>query len=321
MSGIDKNSRMLGLYHQLIAGKHIDKQSYCVENEITERSFDRDIEDVRLFLCEEHSYCELIYDRNSRSYYLTHTIGKSLPGELTLYLADVIFSQKNLSEDEMNGMLLSLLEVTDIYRCTDVSQYMNERIEGKICLSKKAILKMHWDLERAIQKKKQIEMYYEVAEERCDLRIVEPVQLKVENGFSYLVAFILNEKYDKPAFFRLDRIHSFKIMDIKIQEDVFLKYSEQNKKYDLFNMIAGDEQEIVLSVSARMRRVICDVFPKCVFVEECNSKYVYKIKTYKQGFMQWLMGQEEVEVLDPKDMRKEICEKYEENLRRYRRKE
>ena len=33
------------------------------------------------------------------------------------------------------------------------------------------------------------------------------------------------------------------------------------------------------------------------------------------------MGQEEVEVLDPKDMRKEICEKYEENLRRYRRKE
>ena len=115
MSGIDKNSRMLGLYHQLIAGKHIDKQSYCAENEITERSFDRDIEDVRLFLCEEHSYCELIYDRNSKSYYLTHTIGKSLPGELTLYLADVIFLQKNLSEDEMNGMLLSLLDVTDIY--------------------------------------------------------------------------------------------------------------------------------------------------------------------------------------------------------------
>ena len=38
------------LYHQLLNGEHIDKAAFSLEHNIMERSFDRDIEDIRLFL-------------------------------------------------------------------------------------------------------------------------------------------------------------------------------------------------------------------------------------------------------------------------------
>lgn len=51
------------LYHQLLNGEHIDKAAFSLEHNITERSFDRDIEDIRLFLSEIFSSNELLFDK------------------------------------------------------------------------------------------------------------------------------------------------------------------------------------------------------------------------------------------------------------------
>ena len=85
----DKNTRVLSLYYKLLIGKFINKQEFCMEHGITERSFDRDIEDVRLFLSEEQSYSELLYDRQKNAYYLSNILGKSLSGDISFLLVDI----------------------------------------------------------------------------------------------------------------------------------------------------------------------------------------------------------------------------------------
>ena len=195
LAGTDKNTRLLSLYYQLLTGKSVNKQAFCLEHNITERSFDRDIEDIRLYLSEEQPYCELKYDRNYRIYHLSHIIGKSLPGELVLFLVNVLLSQKCISKDEMEAMLSKLIDVTEVYRSKEIYEYVQKRINLGVNCNGKAIMKMHWDMERAIRHQNIIEMYYEINENECVLRQVKPIQLRIENGFVYLIAYLIDKQY------------------------------------------------------------------------------------------------------------------------------
>lgn len=47
---------MLLLYSSLLNGEEINKTIFCFENDCSPRSFDRDIEDIRLFLSESLVY-------------------------------------------------------------------------------------------------------------------------------------------------------------------------------------------------------------------------------------------------------------------------
>ena len=53
MAGTDMATRILKMYEALIKGKEIQKIPFCMEHEISERTFDRDIEKIRSFLSEE----------------------------------------------------------------------------------------------------------------------------------------------------------------------------------------------------------------------------------------------------------------------------
>lgn len=65
---MDKITRMLILYSSLMRGDEINKTIFCFENNCSSRTFDRDIEDVRLFLSESFSMAELNYRRKTMSY-------------------------------------------------------------------------------------------------------------------------------------------------------------------------------------------------------------------------------------------------------------
>lgn len=69
---MDKTTRVLLLFYHLSRGKHINKSNFCQEHNITGRTFDRDVEDIRLFLSELYTCSELVFDRATNSYYITN---------------------------------------------------------------------------------------------------------------------------------------------------------------------------------------------------------------------------------------------------------
>lgn len=319
MSGTDKITRMLSLYYQLITGKMINKMSFCMDYGITYRSFDRDIEDIRLFLSEEQSYCELKYDRQGKVYYLTNIVGKNIPSEVSFLLVDILFSVKIISKAEMEGILVSLLDATEVYRNKELYDYIVRKLKLKNSWSSVAVLKMHRDLEHAIYEKKLIEINYEIGENNVEMRKVYPVQIRIDNGYVYLIAYIADKDYKNPAFFRLDRIKSFTILTKHFAGEIQEEYIDRTRQIDLHNMMAGDEVEVTVKVCQAMRRIICDVFPSCKFIQQdSNQYYIYKIKTYKQGFLNWILGQEkEVIILEPESLKKELINRLKRSLSRY----
>lgn len=67
---MDKVTRMLMLYQKLNRGNAINKLNYAMEFGITERSFDRDMADMRCFLSETFSGVELKYFKEENEYRL-----------------------------------------------------------------------------------------------------------------------------------------------------------------------------------------------------------------------------------------------------------
>src|SRR5699024_8381904 len=72
MASIDKVTRILMMYSRLLEGGKIYKKTFCTDMEINRRTFDRDIEDIRLFLSEAYVGYDLVYDRKDESYYLNN---------------------------------------------------------------------------------------------------------------------------------------------------------------------------------------------------------------------------------------------------------
>ena len=73
-------------------GEEINKTVYCFENDCSPRSFDRDIEDIRLFLSESYCAQELTYDRHKNVYFMTSNKRIELDQIQFLFLKQLLVS-------------------------------------------------------------------------------------------------------------------------------------------------------------------------------------------------------------------------------------
>ena len=116
------------LYHQLLNGEHIDKAAFSLEHNITERSFDRDIEDIRLFLSEIFSSNELLFDKESRTYYLTGEQPQYIDRMEAVAIGRILLSSASLRYDEMMGLLHVLLTTVSEDDANAVRRYLRRGI-------------------------------------------------------------------------------------------------------------------------------------------------------------------------------------------------
>lgn len=320
MDGTDKNTRILILHYQLLIGKKIRKRTFCLDHKIKERTFDRDIEEVRLFLSDEMPYCELTYDRLDRTYFLSHVLSGCLSGEEALLIINVLSSQKYLRNDELKGILSSIIDATDSSRRNIVYNYVKNQQIDKACEGKNVVLKMLWDLSQAIQNCIQITLDYEIELDKYVQRKVDPVELHFEGGYIYLIAFNIEKEYKYPAFYRLDRIHSFKMVGKKYSEKLQAEYKERQIHTNRYSMLAGEEICVRIKADYSMKRVVNDLFPDNKVVSNDSKECIFEISTYKQGFLSWLLGQgEKVIIIEPEALRQEVVSKMQEIIELYQR--
>ena len=237
---MDKITRTLLLYSRLINGEKINKFTFCMETDSIPRTFDRDIEDVRLYLSETFDARELLYDRSEKVYYLSGVSRKEL--ELVEYqlLERILLDSRVLRKDELEGLLQHILSNTE--------KTMNHLKKQKDLLHlyeepshRKALLKMHSDLEIMINNKSVIEIEYMLENETKNNIEVIPCYLKYKDGCIYLIAFLMKNIRHNPMAFGLDKIYSFKVQRMQLKEekryvDNFLKLDklslESIKQYE-----------------------------------------------------------------------------------------
>ena len=198
-------TRILTLYQRLIAGKVIDKTLFALEFDTTERSVDRDILAVRLFLSESFSNLELIYDRELRGYRLKNLrIQQEIAlGECYL-LSKLLLDSRHLRTDEqteLGRILMSQLSAKHRDRALPVLKHTPEIPDRR----DKTSLQLIEDLLYSIEQQDQIALHFgkPYEDEPC-----VPYSVEFRDREAYLVALELDNR--TPTLFCLDDIKSYR---------------------------------------------------------------------------------------------------------------
>ena len=201
---MDKITRVLMLYQSLMKGNIVYKASYSVDFDVSERSFDRDIQDIRLFLSDSFSGLELIYDEKQRGYYIKNLAEKReiAIGECYI-LTKLLLDSRPLRTDDQSEIvkiMLSQLPRQSRNRVLPVLQHTPappERLD-------KASVKLVEDLLYSIERKDKIALQFS-AEYRSVSCI--PYSVEFRNRNAYLVAWSL--EHPQAILVPLDDILSY----------------------------------------------------------------------------------------------------------------
>lgn len=226
---MDKITRILILYRTLLHGDLITKASATIEFGISERSFDRDIQDIRLFLSESFSDLELIYDDERHGYRLKNL---NLKREIAIgecfILVKLLLDSRLLRTDdqrEIIDIMLSQLPANSKQRVLPVLRHTPEM---PVCLNK-ASVKLIEDLLFSIERKDRISLQFGPDyHENCCV----PYSIEFRNREGFLVALDLLQQV--PRLYLLDDI---------------LSYIPANYPYNLSDTERDSLQRLVLLVS------------------------------------------------------------------------
>ncbi len=316
---MDDVTRALFLYSKLIEGKSINKAIFTTEYNCSGRTFDRDIERIRIFLSESYSVSELIYDRGRNAYYMSGTEKTELDLVEYLFLKQILMDTAVLRADEFKTLMSHLLSGTEKSKSFDLLKKESYN-DYQSPSHNKALLKIHKDLVLVIQYRKCIRMKYFKSDGEEVERNVIPCAVRYDLGYLYLIGYREDKMDEYPAYFRLDRIYSFEItrsQTIRGQE----KIRAYMEKYfnGMVQMYGGSFVEITLACKEDYFSYIYDKFRNAEIVEQDKELLTVKIGAFEDGFVRWLMGQSQdrVALLGPESTKNKLVESAKTIIKKY----
>ena len=231
---------------------------------------------------------KLLVDSVQASKFVTHK--KSL---------ELIAKLEGLTSSHNAGKLHHQVHLTNRTKTPNEQIYYNvDKIHDAIARGKQIAFKyFEWTVSKEKHYRKDGEKYIE-----------NPVALTFDDENYYLITY--KEKYKSYVHYRVDKMESIEILenDREIPEKDFDPALYTKK---VFSMFAGEEKQIVLKCKNRLINVIIDRFGKDTHISKIDEDYfkaIINIEVSPQ-FLGWILSfGEEMEILDPDDVRKKISD-------------
>lgn len=298
-----KIGRVLSLYDRLSSGKTIYLKDEINATGVSDRSFKRDITELRNYLAEKAAEGErrkeIVYDRNRNCYYMTEE-KDTLPDYQEIFvIAKILLGSKGLSRIEMNQVVEYLLSL-----CSDESK----RKEIKKCLANelinyqgpnhgKNLICMVWKLAQAVKYQNRLEIKYIRLEGQQEVkRIIEPVGVMFSEYYFYLMAYIKGVRKEKgkklnPTIYRIDRLQDVKILDDRFNIPYSEKFEEQKFRDSAPLMFGGNIHRLEFWYSGPSLEAVLDRVPTAKVIKEENGQWLLSAEVIGEGAEIWLRGQ------------------------------
>lgn len=308
----NKINRMLLLFHKLIKGEHIHKADFARTHDVSERSVERDIEDIRIFLSEIHSNDKLIFDKLENVYYLLTTGNNDKLNNIeSIVLLKIILGTRALIKKEVEFVIKSLRLNLSPQDRKEIIHSIQDEINNYISpVHNKPLLDMLNNLNKAIMNKMIIKIDYVKDNGTEHERILMPVAFIFSDFYFYLIAFIEGKEYEYPAFFRVDRIKNVKNLNEKYDAKFYQQYNTGNMRNYLQFMYAGKLLTVKIKCKNCAVEAIRDRLPNNWLVKDKGKYKIYKVKVFEEEFIKWVLSQgSNIEILEPIEIRDKLIEK------------
>lgn len=307
-----KSVRLLTIYSRLANGEILNKSQLAQEFHVTERSVQRDMEDLRTFVTEQILMQEIIYDPKAKGYRLANSVPKSLTNSEILAVSKILLESRSMRRDEMMPILDKLIAccVPAENRKAVGSLIANERYHYVEPHHQKYLLPGLWEIGLAIQHQNVMEIEYEkLGKSGTVHRVIEPVGLLFSEYYFYLAAFIRNidrenffENPDDlfPTIYRLDRIQSFHVLEEHFRVPYKDRFEEGAFRKRVQFMYGGKLQQIKFRYTGPSIEAVLDRLPTAQIIQQDEAGWVIAAEVFGKGIEMWLRSQGDyISILDP----------------------
>ena len=328
-----KTSRTLDLYDRLCQGLTIRKQEIAQHYGVDERSIQRDIDELRSYLenrCVENpgEQRKILYDRNKKGFILSGYQSPIMTNSEILSISKILLASRAFPKEEMTAILDKLISscvprqnlrlVAELI--SNELHHYNE-IQNPVGIQEKL-----WDIGNDIKQCRLMEMEYIRQNDTTVQRIVQPVSILFSEYYFYLIAYMTEpntngeyiRKYDYPTVYRVDRIQSYKLLDIKFHLPYRNRFEEGEYRKKIQFMYAGALQTIRFKYTGWNVDAILDRLPTAKIVKKGAHSYIIEAEVFGKGILIWLLSQGKyVQLLSPESLRNEMRSMLEEMLKRH----
>lgn len=331
-----KDMRTLELYVRLSEGRIINKAEEAVYYGVSERTIQRDIEDIRAFLAERAlengaENRNVVYNKKKKGFVMEGTEGSLMTNSEILSVSKILlesraFSRKEI-EDILDKLIAGCVPLENMKLVSDL--IANEKFHYVELKHKSYIQDKLWELGVNIMQHNMIELTYKRQQEEEDYvkRIVEPIAIMFSEYYFYLNAYIVEKDskdryvhmYDFPAIFRIDRIKKCKRQDEKFHITYGERFQDGELRKRIQFMYAGELVKTQIKYTGKSVEAVLDRFPTAKIIKKCEDGYVIEVEAYGKGMLMWLLSQGTmVEVLKPESLRQKMKEMLEEMVEKYK---
>lgn len=295
-----KSARLLEIYSRLSEGAVLKKSELAQDFHVTQRSIQRDIEDLRCFFAERHLEQDVIYDTKLRGYRLMQATPKGLSNSEILAVCKILLESRSMRKDEMLPILDKLIfcAVPESSQKAVKALIANEELHYVEPHHNRPILDGLWEIGQAIKNQQIIEIEYErMKEPRLVRRRVQPVGIMFSEYYFYLTAF-LEDKTDFenpddlfPTIYRIDRIHSFKVLDEHFRIPYTSRFEEGEFRKRIQFMYGGKLERVKFRYSGPSIEAVLDRLPTARILSQDENGWTVEAEAFGKGIEMWLRSQ------------------------------
>lgn len=288
-----KSFRLINMYEKLNRGDIINKKKFAEEFGISEKSVQRDIDDLRTYLYESGGNETAIeYDYEKSGYRLVKQERTFLTNEEIFAVAKILLESRGLNKQELNSLIDKLLiQATPSARVNIKGLILNERFHYIPPRHGKPIIDLIWKLNGHIFNKEIIEFDYIRKDGVASHRAVKPLSVMFSDYYFYLIAWMADDSKDFPTVFRVDRMTEVKATGEKFKIPYKDRFEEGEFRKRVQFMYSGPLKTIRFEYTGQSIEAILDRIPGAEILEQSNGKYVLKAECYGDGILMWLRTQ------------------------------
>lgn len=291
----NKGFRLLSIYERLNKGELLTKDKMAVEFGVSEKTIQRDIDDLRVYLAETHfSETEVLikYDKSKGGYYLVRFEREWLTNEEVLALCKILLESRAFQKEELNGIIGKLMsQVVPNDRKTVNEIVKNELYQYIPLKHNKKLLSPIWELSQFISKQEIITFTYTRQDGIVKHRTVKPVAIMFSEFYFYLIGFMADGSKDFPTIFRIDRIASLVDTKQHFNMPYKQKFNDGEFRKRVQFMYSGELRRIMFEFNGPSIESVLDRLPTAEIIGEKNGVYTICTESYGNGIDMWLKSQ------------------------------
>jgi predicted DNA-binding transcriptional regulator YafY len=291
----NKGFRLLSIYEMLNKGEVIFKSTLAQSFNVSEKTIQRDIDDLRSYLADTHfseREVSIKYDKIQRGYYLVRLEREWFTNEEVLATCKVLLESRAFCKEELDILLTKLL--------TQVTPNDRKRVEDMIRSEQfcyvpvkhgKKILSKLWKLSQYITENKIIRIIYHRMDGATREHDVKPIAIMFSEYYFYLICYMADGSKNFPTVFRIDRLDEFSGTGERFDTPYKNKFSEGEFRKRVQFMYPGELRKISFEYSGPSIEAVLDRLPTAEILSNRDGIYTISVEVYGNGIDMWLRSQ------------------------------